>query len=186
MNAVEPAAKRELIFTALMGAGQRSDPNRALLASMLAGHAIGEGCLPAHLGLGSPLLGRIMSEYFPGQVLLDDGGSAPPCPEYEDLRRLLLECRAQERESEIWIADIVAVACGGANHLWQDLGLANRDELSRLMHANFPSLARANTGDMKWKKFIYKQLCAREGIYVCPAPSCNVCSDYAKCFAPEN
>ena len=66
-----------------------------------------------------------------------------------------------------------------------DLGLASRDELSRLMRVNFPSLAAANTGDMKWKKFLYRQFCAAEGIYVCPAPSCGVCKDYAKCFGPE-
>jgi nitrogen fixation protein NifQ len=38
---------------------------------------------------------------------------------------------------------------------------------------------------MKWKKFLYRQFCAREEIYVCPAPSCGVCKDYAKCFGPE-
>ena len=53
------------------------------------------------------------------------------------------------------------------------------------MWVNFPELARANTGDMKWKKFLYRQFCAAEGIYVCPAPSCGVCKDYAKCFGPE-
>ena len=47
-------------------------------------------------------------------------------------------------------------------------------------------LARANTGDMKWKKFLYRQFCSREGIYVCPAPSCGECKDHAKCFGPEN
>jgi nitrogen fixation protein NifQ len=40
-------------------------------------------------------------------------------------------------------------------------------------------------GDMKWKKFIYRHYCTREGIYVCPAPSCGECSDYSKCFAKE-
>ena len=54
------------------------------------------------------------------------------------------------------------------------------------MWVNFPGLARANSGDMKWKKFLYRQLCSSEGIYVCPAPSCGVCKDYAKCFGPEN
>ncbi|MEW5780935.1 MAG: nitrogen fixation protein NifQ [Pseudomonadota bacterium] len=27
--------------------------------------------------------------------------------------------------------------------------------------------------------------CQRDGIYVCPAPSCGACADYAQCFAPE-
>ena len=56
----------------------------------------------------------------------------------------------------------------------------------KFKRAPTPGLARANTGDMKWKKFLYRRLCANEGIYVCPAPSCGVCKDYAKCFGPEN
>ena len=99
---------------------------------------------------------------------------------------LLLRHRAGEFTSELIIADILAAACAGSDHLWQDLGLAGREQLSRLMWLNFPALARANSGDMKWKKFLYRQLCSSEGIYVCPAPSCGVCKDYAKCFGPEN
>ena len=53
------------------------------------------------------------------------------------------------------------------------------------MHDNFRTLAERNTQDMKWKKFLYKQLCISEGIYICRAPSCEVCVDYAACFAPE-
>ena len=51
---------------------------------------------------------------------------------------------------------------------------------------NLADQLKYNTGDMKWKKFLYRQFCSREGIYVCPAPSCGVCKDYAKCFGPEN
>ena len=107
-------------------------------------------------------------------------------PEFEELQKLLLDHRAGERDSELLVADIVTTACIGMDHLWQDLGFASRDELSKLIWVNFPALARANTGDMKWKKFLYRQFCAREGIYVCPAPSCGVCADHAKCFGPEN
>jgi nitrogen fixation protein NifQ len=57
--------------------------------------------------------------------------------------------------------------------------------LSELMHGRFTSLAERNTQDMKWKKFLYKQLCERAEIRVCKAPSCGVCTDYAKCFGPE-
>jgi nitrogen fixation protein NifQ len=38
---------------------------------------------------------------------------------------------------------------------------------------------------MKWKKFIYRFYCTRDSIYICPAPSCRECTDYAHCFAPE-
>lgn len=83
------------------------------------------------------------------------------------------------------VAGIVALACLGDNHLWQDLQLAHRGELGALLWRWFPRLAARNTGDMKWKKFFYKQLCERAEIHACRAPSCAVCSDHAHCFGPE-
>jgi len=53
------------------------------------------------------------------------------------------------------------------------------------MARNFPGLSTLNDRDMKWKKFLYKQLCERTGVYVCRSPSCEVCVDYAKCFGRE-
>lgn len=161
------------------------DPNRSLLASMIAGHAAGHGCLPFHLGVGDGQYADMLDDYFPFFETVAKDAQVEAIPEWEDLQKLLLDHRAGERDSELWIADIIATACAGRDHLWQDLGLANRDELSRLMWLNFPGLARDNTGDMKWKKFLYRQVCSREGIYVCPAPSCGICKDYAQCFGPE-
>ena len=82
------------------------------------------------------------------------------------------------------MAHVVAVGCMGQDHLWQDLGLTDRSELNALMRRNFPSLAARNVKDMKWKRFLYKQLCEAEGIYACRAPSCEVCTDYHVCFGP--
>ncbi len=190
MNDPDRAARRALATAELLAApcaaDVRADPNRPLLASLLAGQRLGEGCLPADLGLGGDRHGRLLAECFPGYDHLAASHPAPAIPEWSDLQKLLLDHRAQERASELWMADIVATACAGADHLWQDLGLAARDELTRLMWVNFPELARANSGDMKWKKFLYRQFCSREGIYVCPAPSCSECKDYAKCFGPES
>jgi nitrogen fixation protein NifQ len=172
-----------------MPAAAAADPNRPLFASMIAGHSIGEGCLPGHLGLGTERYAQLLAEFFPAAPQRTGAHRVPDIPdipELADLQKLLLDHRANERDSECWMADIVATACGGADHLWQDLGLASRDELSRLMWVNFPELARDNTGDMKWKKFLYRRFCSHEGIYVCPAPSCGQCKDYAKCFGPEN
>lgn len=162
------------------------DPNRSLLASMIAGQSTGTGRLPIHLGLGDGNYQDLLDDYFPFFEAAAQNDQAEAIPEWSDLQKLLLDHRAGERDSELWIADIIATACAGRDHLWQDLGLINRDELSRLMWVNFPELARSNVGDMKWKKFLYRQFCSREGIYVCPAPSCGECKDYAKCFGPEN
>jgi len=83
------------------------------------------------------------------------------------------------------VAETVAVACLGDNHLWQDLQFGSRAELSALMRHWFPSLVEKNHADMKWKKFLYKQLCEREEIFVCKSPSCAVCTDHGLCFGPE-
>ena len=175
----------ELLASQAVGRLAR-DPNRSLLASMIAGQAAGTGCLPAHLGLGKAVFQALCTAYFPGCKVETSDRESESIPEWDDLQKLLLDHRACQSPGELLIANIVATACAGRDHLWQDLGLANRDELSQLMTVNFPELAHANTGDMKWKKFLYRQVCSREGIYVCPAPSCGVCKDYAKCFGPEN
>ena len=72
------------------------------------------------------------------------------------------------------------------NHLWQDLGLGSRSELSALMARWFPALVAKNAFDMKWKKFLYRQLCEREQLLICRSPSCAVCSDHDLCFGPES
>lgn len=104
--------------------------------------------------------------------------------EVVDVRTLLLEGAAPLPGAE-GMAETVAVACLGDNHLWQDLQLSHRGELSALMTHWFPAVAAKNTRDMKWKKFLYKQLCEREQVFVCKSPSCAVCSDYKVCFGPE-
>ena len=81
-----------------------------------------------------------------------------------------------------------AMACAslGEQHLWQDLRLPSRRELTALIAHWFPALAARNSDNMKWKKFFYKQLCLREELLVCRAPTCGVCADYALCFGPED
>jgi nitrogen fixation protein NifQ len=163
----------------------RADPLRPLWASLIAGRQLGQGVLDATLGLSPALFDTLRQDYFPGAGLALLSGAGEDIVEFDDLRLLLQEYRAGVSESEGWIASTVAYSCCGRDHLWQDLGLANRTELSLLMQTAFPGLAALNTGDMKWKKFIYRHYCSREGIYVCPAPSCGACGDYSKCFAKE-
>jgi nitrogen fixation protein NifQ len=66
------------------------------------------------------------------------------------------------------------------------MGLPSRDVLSQLLRRYFTTLHDKNTGNMKWKKFFYKQLCDQAEVNLCRAPSCQVCSDYAACFGPED
>lgn len=189
MNATDPIAMRETVNTELLrrpvDAAVAADPNRTLFASMVAGQCAGFGCLPADLGLGTVAFVRMLNHFFPGPVPRTIAREIEDIPEWADLQKLLLDHRCKRHRAEEWMADIVATACAGRDHLWQDMGLANRSELSVLLNHNFHPLAGQNTGDMKWKKFLYKQFCEAEGIYVCPAPSCGECAEHSKCFGPE-
>jgi nitrogen fixation protein NifQ len=163
-----------------------TDPNRSILASLIAGRLRGEGALNATLGLCENELDALWISYFSGERPELPNQVTQELLERQDLIELLLSHRARRFESEVWLASIVAQACAGKRHLWRDLGLASRAELSGLLLNAFPSFASQNTGDMRWKKFLYRFYCAKSGIYVCPSPSCAECSDYSRCFAPED
>ena len=180
--------------------------NRSWLSQMVRSQRSGRTCLPYFLGLSPvdyqwmmhhqllgrqrrmPVLALLTSEqdhqHFSGdlrQQLLEMRRD-----EWLEIRNLLRNNRAGKTDCECLLADILAAGCLGGDHLWRDLGLNNRGELSALMQQNFPQLATANSGDMKWKKFFYKQLCELGGGYVCRAPSCDQCTAYDDCFGAED
>lgn len=159
-----------------------------LYAQMISSQVAGIGALPPGLGLPPAAFSALLEKHFPGYRMAVDFETSAPDPraiERDDVLALLVEHRACIDESERWMAEIVTTACMANDHLWQDLGLRSRDDLSQLMRLNFPALSARNVHDMKWKKFLYKQLCEREGINACRAPSCEYCADYARCFGPE-
>lgn len=164
-------------------------PNDMILAQMIASQEAGIGALPPGLGLSVEAFSQLLASHFPGADLelpTVSGIADERDLERVDVLTLLLQHRAQRHLSEIWLAEIVTAACMANDHLWQDLGLWSRDWLSQLMSQNFPALAAKNVHDMKWKKFLYKQLCEQEGINACRAPSCEYCTDYLTCFGPED
>lgn len=105
--------------------------------------------------------------------------------EIDDLMALLLEHAdpsAGPKADRYHVAWLIACASLGDQHLWQDLGLPSRDTLSALMARWFPALKALNVGDMKWKKFFYRQLCLKEEILICKSPTCDDCGDRGACF----
>ncbi len=163
-------------------------PNDELFAQMLASQQDGMGALPAGLGLEQAEFTLLLTRHFPGiqvDIHCAENVIDPRALERDDVLALLLDHRAGCDDSEYWMAHIVTTACMANDHLWQDLGLWSRHYLSLLMKQNFPTLAAKNVHDMKWKKFIYKQLCEREGINACRSPSCEYCADYLNCFGSE-
>lgn len=163
--------------------------NDLFIAHIVVGQALGEGVLPPALGLQQPVFDDLLQTLFnQGRRLIE--ARSRPGPElqieFPDLLRFLVAEADPAIQGSQEMACIVATACMGADHLWQDLGLPSRTELSQLMALNYPELARANQRDMKWKKFLYRELCQREGIFVCASPSCEACNDFAVCFGPES
>ena len=148
---------------------------------------------PLIRGISEDGFGMLVDEYFPGlrcrngsATDLTGPGRLFEIDEFDDLVTLLLDHRATERHQETWLAHAIATAAMGDNHLWQDMGLPSRKVLSELLSTHFPALAAKNTGDMKWKKFFYRQLCERSGIPICKSPHCAECCDFRICFGPEN
>jgi nitrogen fixation protein NifQ len=86
---------------------------------------------------------------------------------------------------EITLARMIGRRAQRPNHLWQDLGLRDRRELSELMKRYFRPLALRNSADMKWKKFLYRMICADASYTLCTAPSCGECDDFYQCFGEE-
>jgi nitrogen fixation protein NifQ len=180
------------VFERLMMRASGAGNDRAF-AMMIASRATGGGALPPWLGLELPTFCQLMAHHFPGvspDVLsATDGGQPLPHLRHDeraDLVALLLAQRADNSPSEVWMAQIIAAGCMGNDHLWQDLGLWDRVELTALLQRNFPVLTARNVYDMKWKRFFYKQLCAVAVVNLCRAPSCEVCVDYSLCFGAED
>ncbi|MDX2470734.1 MAG: nitrogen fixation protein NifQ [SAR324 cluster bacterium] len=155
---------------------------------ILANWMAGLGALPDGLGLDEEGFFELLSYYFPtlivdffapSKMTFDESR----LPEREELERLLGNHQDKtQKVGNLWLKVLVA-GLNGSDHLWEDMGFDHRGELSLFIATFFPELSVKNTQNMKWKKFIYKQMCIAEEIgYTCRAPSCEVCADYENCF----
>jgi nitrogen fixation protein NifQ len=102
------------------------------------------------------------------------------------LRELLWRFRSRQTPLNSLLTLLLARRATRSNHLWQDLGLTNRGELSTLMARHFTQLSQRNNQDMKWKKFFYRMICREDGFRMCVAPSCSECNDFQVCFGDES
>lgn len=117
---------------------------------------------------------------------LSSGGTPAPDDEELMLRELLMRHRSQPGDIGEWLACIIARRSMEPNHLWEDLGLAERPDLTRLMMRHFHSLAAHNTRNMRWKRFLYRAICESEGFTMCPSPTCDACSEFHICYSDDS
>ncbi|SPS02112.1 NifQ nitrogen fixation protein, molybdenum ion binding [Cupriavidus taiwanensis] len=152
---------------------------------------------------GLPIIGLdanetrwLLAHWFPGaeyalSLQLNREANAPDQMYYDEVEELvaLLEAHADPSAGtpiEVrCVSHALACGCLKDKHLWQNLRLPSRAELLEVLRYWFPMLAEKNVHGMKWKKFLYKQLCERDALYVCRAPSCSVCPNFGDCFGPE-
>ncbi|MEJ2459486.1 MAG: nitrogen fixation protein NifQ [Novosphingobium sp.] len=136
-------------------------------------------------GLDGEELGELCRLVYPN-VSLPEAGEPVVGKEEQALRDILWMNCSEASVLELLLTRMIARRSQRPNHLWQDLGLANRTELSMLMEQHFPRLAMKNSADMKWKKFFYRMMCSAEGFRLCSAPVCTECDDFEACFGAED
>ncbi|MCP3405540.1 nitrogen fixation protein NifQ [Bradyrhizobium sp. CCGB01] len=169
----------------------RDDDNfdRHVLASVLCAAVMDGGSLPDRAGLTVEQLNELLAKCFPFApvrvtVSMQKAGSASD--EEIMVRDLLLAQRSTKGEISRWLAAMIARRAMEPNHLWEDLGLRERAELSRLLARHFAPLAAQNAKNMRWKRFFYRRLCEDEGWAMCTTPVCAECIDFNHCFGEES
>ena len=144
--------------------------------------------IPSATGLFSDALNDLVAEAFPGVAPWRFGAPAGGVERSADeacLLDLLTSCSTSRTVFQARLAAMIARRSQRPNHLWQDLGLRDRGDLSALMTRHFKPLAMRNKQDMKWKKFFYRVICADAAYSLCTAPSCGECDDFDHCFGEE-
>jgi nitrogen fixation protein NifQ len=188
------AAQAYLLFTGNLPEQARiehdSDFDLHVLASLLAVSISEGGRLGERVGLESESLATLLAQWFPNGARAVTGWCAcdhfAQDDEVEMVHDLLLAHRSTEGEVGRWLAAMIARRAMEPNHLWEDLGLRDRTELSRLLWRHFAPLASRNTKDMRWKRFFYRMLCEDDGMVMCTTPVCSNCGDFDRCFGEES
>lgn len=164
--------------------------DRHVLASILAAGVMEGGCLFEKVGLSSDELAALLEENFPSVRIKGDdlllGSKRDDNDEVTMVRDLLLAQRSMAGDTGRWLAAMIARRVMEPNHLWADLGLRDRGELSRLLNRHFRPLARRNVNNMRWKRFFYRTLCEDEGLILRTTPVCTECNDFNHCFGDES
>lgn len=164
--------------------------DRHVLACILAAGVMEGGLLFEKVGLSSDELAALLKQNFPSVRIKGDdlllGSKRDDNDEVTMVRDLLLARRSTEGDTSRWLAAMIARRVMEPNHLWADLGLRDRGELSRLLNRHFGPLARRNFNNMRWKRFFYRTLCDDEGLILCTTPVCTECKDFNHCFGDES
>jgi nitrogen fixation protein NifQ len=166
------------------------DFDRHVLASILAAASMEGEAIAERVGLASDELTVLVARYFPfARDKLPAWCVSVGVAEEDEVamvRDLLLAQRSSDGDVGRWLAAMIARRAMEPNHLWEDLGLRERSELSRMLTRHFAPLAARNTRNMRWKRFFYRMLCEDDGFVMCTTPICTQCNDFDLCFGEES
>ncbi|SAL13781.1 hydrogenase [Caballeronia terrestris] len=173
-RANDPPAADTIAFARLIGA--RLDAGELLL-----------------LGLSRAEVDALISRHFPhGQTRVDTPSAmlwSPHWPFVSELRALLLkyDVTAMKRAADAYcLATIIATACLRPDHLWRDLGLSGRDDVTAILQRHYPDLIVRNVKNLRWKKFLAQEVALAHGRPVTHAPGCPGCEDFAHCYPSDS
>jgi nitrogen fixation protein NifQ len=148
------------------------------------------------LGLDAESIDQLLADYFPAvaQKQLSRTAQHTTAVAAEcnpDLLKILLthvpcDVTGGMHRPSVWLAQMIAARAAQPGHLWLAMGFFERPQLTAAIRRHLPTLAAANQQGMRWKRYLFKQLCDLTGGTLCKAPNCGVCSDYALCFAAED
>lgn len=92
---------------------------------------------------------------------------------FPQLVQMLMDNRSCDDPNNRCVAHAIACACFGHRRLWQDIGLQSRNDVSCLLAKHFYWFYIRNTGNMRWKRFIFHELGLRLGVPELLPPGCN-------------
>jgi nitrogen fixation protein NifQ len=183
-----------LLFDSPTPAGIAS-ADRHLFACLLTVAANSSCDLTEALGLDEAELKALLDRYFPtvahARLAPQPAAATAVCPQADaGIISLLsdylpVDANGHTPVAARWLVRILATRAAYPGHLWRAMGLFARPELTAAIRCHLPALAAANSAGMRWKRFLFKQLCERNGGVMCKNPVCGECSDYALCFGEE-
>lgn len=169
--------------------------DRQMFACLLA--VADQESVPLHqaLNLSESMLETLLRKVFPAidkvEIFADPATkTAKPPGINAQIEKLLLgfidkDLNGWSQFAALTLARVIAARAAQPGHLWVAMGFFERPQLSAAIGRHLPALLAANDKKMRWKKFLFKQVCEFSGGKMCKSPVCGDCSDYALCFAPE-
>lgn len=154
------------------------DLGRTGLAPDELDHALAR-LFPDALGNLDPALDALHTRYADYALR----GLGDPQPGFTLLLRVLLDAySAPQSVITPLVTSVLVHACLRPDHLWRDLGLTGREDVTALLTHHYPGLVARNTRNLRWKKFLAYSACEHAGLPAAAAPGCATCEDHDFCY----